>query len=130
MIYKIFGDNFDPDEFTNLVGIFPTEVVYKGELIGKRIKREAETNSWELRIEKSVSYVDELIRDFLLQIKGKEEIIKQITSKNESVIDIIIDFNRPTGPSFYIDKKVLKELSVLNLGIDIDLYSHSEVSTK
>jgi len=123
MEYVIFGNNFDPDEFTALVNIMPTESIRKGDIVGKKIKRVAETNSWTLRIDTDVGNVKELFDNFFLKIKGKEEMFQKYGNEHEAAINVVIDFPKAIGPAFNISNKMLKEFSKMGISIDIDLYS-------
>lgn len=77
--FSIYGDNFDPNELTDLLGIQPMEINLKGVITGTRKRPSAET-SWSIYTKKEESYdVKEQIDKIIL--KDKTKIINEFKKK-------------------------------------------------
>lgn len=75
--FALDGDDFDPDEVTNFLGIEPTSIRRKGSKIPGKIPK---MNSWELSTENIVNdYFDvfEMSSEIVSKLKPKTDLIVQ-----------------------------------------------------
>lgn len=86
--FSIYGDNLDPNELTDLLGIQPMEINLKGVITGTRKRPSAET-SWSIYTKKEESYdVKEQIDKIILILKDKTKIINEFKKKNTVSISL------------------------------------------
>lgn len=127
--FALDGDDFEPDEITNLLGIKPTSVLKKGEKIPNKLPVKS---SWELSTENIVNeYIDvfsmaESIVQDLIPIK--EKIINVINTHNliprlEIVLWFSVDEEHST-PAIGFEPSTIKFLGEIGAFIDIDTYKH------
>ena len=78
---NVYGDNFNPSEFTKLINIQPTNTGIRGKK-GRYIPILKES-FWEYRTKKSnaLEELDESIRSLVLLFEGKFNLIKKFTSE-------------------------------------------------
>jgi hypothetical protein len=123
VIFRLLGDDFDPDRITSLVGINPT-----------KIKRKKTTTSnfcsWEFSSGKIVNeYLD------IYEISSK--LVEELTPKSEKIADAVKEFNLTTilqivlwittddsksTPVIGFEKETISFLNKVNASIDIDTY--------
>ncbi|MCF1267278.1 DUF4279 domain-containing protein [Morganella morganii] len=101
--FSIYGDNLDPNELTDLLGIQPMEINLKGVITGTRKRPSAET-SWSIYTKKEVSYdVKEQIDKIILILKDKTKIINEFKKKNTVSISLslLIEVENDEKPAIY-----------------------------
>ncbi|MGS4345506.1 DUF4279 domain-containing protein [Myroides odoratus] len=131
LIYAIFGDSWDPKEFTDVIGITPTAYWKKGDKIDKyhpNVVLRKETN-WEYSFGKTKTLFSEDVTEQFVELFSSkvDTIVNYINENNlESKLFIIPEIFPNQIPGIYLDKRLLNLLVKLNAEIDIDLYVISE----
>lgn len=131
LIYAIFGDSWDPKEFTDVIGIAPTAYWKKGDKIDKyhpNVVLRKETN-WEYSFGKTKTLFSEDVTEQFVELFSSkvDTIVNYINENNlESKLFIIPEIFPNQIPGIYLDKRLLNLLVKLNAEIDIDLYVISE----
>ncbi|WP_410878871.1 DUF4279 domain-containing protein [Myroides sp. DW712] len=131
LIYAIFGDSWDPKEFTDVIGITPTAYWKKGDKIDKyhpNVVLRKETN-WEYSFGKTETLFSEDVTEQFVELFSSkvDTIVNYINENNlESKLFIIPEIFPNQIPGIYLDKRLLNLLVKLNAEIDIDLYVISE----
>ncbi len=127
--FALDGDDFEPDELTEFLGIQPTSVRRKGERIRGRIPK---ISSWELSTEKVVNdYVDvfEMASDVVKRLKSKEPLIIEaknrfnVTPRLEVVLCFSMNEEHST-PAIGFEIETVEFLGAVGAFVDIDTYKH------
>lgn len=126
--FALKGDDFDPDGFTKLSGLNPTEVFRKGES-----DRDLETykfGSWKVstgRIANDILLVDELADQLIERIENAADCFAKVISELnlyavlEVVLYISMDETIPT-PAFGFSSRTIAFLHRVGAAIDVDIY--------
>lgn len=121
---SILGDQFDPAALTALVGLAPTEMGIKGELIkGRRIP--CRESFWSLHAEPSTDLdLEEVYKPLLRQLAGKERIMHQFMLEHrlEAVFNIVVYIANNQTPGLHFNRAFLTCVHELQAEIDIDSY--------
>jgi hypothetical protein len=121
--FGLFGDDFDPDEVTALVGIEPTKTARKGNPIPKQA-------SWILStgmIEDDVIDVYEMSSEIIEKLEPLKNQIIEVMKKYEleAVLEVVLkvtsDDSKST-PAIGFEANVIKFLSDVDAFIDVDTY--------
>jgi len=127
--FALYGDDFDPEEITQLLGLKPTSTERKGEKASNRLPK---FSSWMLSTE---NFVDECIDVYEMA----SEITKQIEPKKDQILELIKKFNAfaklqvvlsisiddsVSTPAIGFDAETTKFLGDIGAFIDIDTYRH------
>ncbi len=122
--FCLFGDNFPLEEFTQKIGITPTETRKKGELytIGKT-QHESYTTSWTYEIDYQLTsdptlQINELIDIFMNRVNIINRFKKEFSLKCK--IAVILVFPETSG--LFINQKLIKFAYDTNSEYDIDIY--------
>ncbi|MFJ7698735.1 DUF4279 domain-containing protein [Lysinibacillus fusiformis] len=122
--FCLFGDNFPLEEFTQKIGITPTETRKKGEFytIGKT-QHESYTTSWTYEIDFQLTsdptlQINELIDIFMNRVNIINRFKKEFNLKCK--IAVILVFPETSG--LFINQKLIKFAYDTNSEYDIDIY--------
>lgn len=127
--FALDGDDFDPDEVTEFLGIEPTSVRRKGSRIPGKIPR---MNSWELSTDRIVNeYIDvfEMSTEIVNRLKAKKDLILLAIERfNASPrFEVVLWFSmneEHSTPAIGFEVETIKFLGEIGAFIDIDSYKH------
>jgi hypothetical protein len=127
-VYFAFkGDNFDPNEITERIGIKPTEIWRKGDK-GKH-HPSIEYSGWQLSSEKGQEKIeiDILVDQVVSMLYDKMEIINELKVRFnlESVLEVVmdVDINAKTSlPALGHNSKTIEFLFKTKTTTDIEIY--------
>lgn len=121
IIFSIFGDYFDINEFTEIVGVEPTGAHHKGEKGKYTIYKET---AWDYEIITNNEYFDNDLSIEFIKIFEKRKKIIEFREKNNLMIKIFVVFwiKDSLVPGLYLDKKFIAFLNALDAEVDIDGY--------
>lgn len=118
-------EELEPEIITKLTGIKPTNIIKKGDPIFKK-KLKANVNLWEVGsgLTKSATIEDHLnsIKNI---IEPKKAIFKKLSKKWKGYFSYV-HYLYGYGECVPLEKKWVKWISELGLGIIIDIYSMEE----
>ncbi|WP_159967187.1 DUF4279 domain-containing protein [Pseudomonas sp. 9Ag] len=127
--FALNGDDFDPGELTQFLGMKPTSTKRKGEKIPDRVPK---FSSWVLSTDNVVDEcidVYEIAGEIVKQLQPKKTLIIDaikrfgLFSKLQVVLSISVDDNIST-PAIGFDVETTKFLGEIGAFIDIDTYRH------
>ena len=127
LIFSIFGDDFDPNELTNYIGIKPTSQWCKGDDIYTNVKisRKRKETCWEF----TEGFVqtwkfEELTKKYEKLFAEKFDNIKFFVAKRnlKLKLECIVEIADERTPSLYISKSFISILNYLNADFDFDIY--------
>ncbi|WP_052259346.1 DUF4279 domain-containing protein [Flavobacterium sp. KMS] len=126
LIFSIYGDVFNSNEFTELVGISPTACWNKGDLIknNKKEKKRIES-AWEYSINNiETIYFEEISDEFVKLFNEKVEKILLFKKKNKLAIkfDIVLEIVKDNGVVMSFNRDFLEVVNRLGAEIEIDTY--------
>lgn len=125
--FSIYGDNFDPNELTDLLEIQPMEVNLKGVITGTR-KRPSTETSWSIYTKKEESYdVKEQIDKIVSILKDKIKLINGFKEKNEVSISLslLIEVENDEKPAIYWTPETNDFLGKIGAESSIEIYMYS-----
>lgn len=127
--FALLGDDFEPDDLTNFLGITPTSVSRKG---SKTLGKIPACSSWQLSTEN-------IANNYIDVFEMSASIINQLKPKKQLILDAIIRFNLSpllevvlwitvnedhSTPAIGFDIDTIKFLGEIGASIDIDTYKH------
>ncbi|MVM36371.1 DUF4279 domain-containing protein [Spirosoma sp. HMF4905] len=121
---SIFGEQFDPNALTNLVGLAPTNTGIKGQAIEGKATIYKDT-FWDFSPDAMDSLLLEDITNFLVnKLKGSEITIFQFMAEHSLVakFTIVIEIVDGQAPALYFNRTFLSCIESLNAEVDIDTY--------
>lgn len=124
---SIYGDNLDPNELTDLLGIKPMEINLKGVITGTRKRPNAET-SWSIYTKKEESYdVNEQIDKIILILKDKTKEINEFKRKNTVSISLplLIEVENDEEPAIYWTPETNGFLGEIGAESSVEIYMYS-----
>jgi hypothetical protein len=128
--YLLTDFECEPDQISEVLGIQPTEICKKGELISKGSRRHKQ-NAWELKIQIPDSEdLDEHIAELLNRLSQVWEKVINLNKLYYAEISCVVYSYEAQGPGLHLDKKTLKQIAELNAEIDLDYYSLYEPPEK
>ncbi len=127
--FALDGDDFEPDEVTISLGIYPTKVVRKGSRVPGRLPKKS---TWSLSTENVVNeYIDvfEMATSIIEKLKPKkEEILKTIKEFNLTPrLEVVLTFSineEHSTPAIGFEAETIKFLAEVGAFIDVDTYKH------
>ncbi|GAA0332868.1 DUF4279 domain-containing protein [Morganella psychrotolerans] len=125
--FSIYGDDFNPDEITELLGISPMEVNLKGTINGTRKRPSTETN-WSIYTRKEESYdVKEQTRKIISILNDKVIILNEIKKKyNISfMLSLLIEVENGEKPAIYWTPETNYFLGSIGAESSVDIYIYS-----
>ena len=122
IIFSIFGDDFDTNQFTKVVEVLPTNIHIKGN-IGKYKVSYKET-SWDYEMVTNQYELDNLSDDLVSLFKQKKYKILNFKKENKLTIKFFLIFHVKNSiiPSLFLNRNFLDFLDFFNAEIDIDGY--------
>lgn len=121
--FWIEGFQCDPEQISHRLGMSPTEVNLKGELLaGNRVR---DKNSWSIAspLARGDEFIDSHLEALLELIAPHAPEIKAIAQECEIGINCVGYFYS-SHPGFHLSRELIQSLSVLELSVDFDLYNY------
>lgn len=119
----INSDSLHPDKITELIGVIPTEMYVKGELIAGTI-RPRDVSSWCYSLTDIVDHYDlgEALAKLIEILAPKAEQISSACKSHglEAIFSCGIDVV-DESPSIYISPEIIFEISRFGASLDIDI---------
>lgn len=123
---SFFGDDFDPKEFTNTLGITPTASWRKGDParygLGKK------EDCWELSTGKVETYDDDELWKYVYdKLISKKDNIKELKNKMKFKVKVyvVIEMTKDEEPGLFINSKIINLLSEIGASVEVDMYIYS-----
>ena len=127
--FALDGDNFNPNELSNFLGITPTSIKLKGDTVPGKLPKH---NSWIVSSDNIINeYIDvfdmaseicKILEPKIdLIIKAKEKF--DLTARLEVVLTISMDKEAST-PAIGFESDTVEFLGKIGASIDIDTYKH------
>jgi hypothetical protein len=126
LIFSIYGDVFNSNEFTELVGISPTACWNKGDLIknNKKEKKRLES-AWEYSINNiDTIYFEEISDEYVKLFIDKVDKILVFSENNKLTIkfDIVLEIVKDNGVVMSFNRNFLAIVNKLDAEIEVDTY--------
>lgn len=120
---RIFGDDLDPEEVTDLLKCQPTEAYRKGYVITTTIRpRTVKTGSWFLKIEKSERHnLEEQISELLDKVTVDLSVWKKLAERFDLSI-LCGTWLQGWNRDVFFGHELLKKLSERHLKITVAIY--------
>ncbi len=127
--FALDGDDFDPDEVTEFLGIKPTSIRRKGSKVPDKIPR---MSSWELSTDNIVNdHIDvfEMSTEIINKLKTKKDLILQakerfnVLPRFEVVLWFSVNEDHST-PAIGFEVETTTFLGEIGAFVDIDTYKH------
>ena len=130
--FVVFGDVFNPKDFTEHIGISPSNTWVKGDEIttyakfrkGNEFPRRKES-AWEF----TVGFIETLdLDDLTLQFEktfgNKKSVIRNFIQKNDldSTVGIVVEIAEGNVPSLNVSKNIISVLGEIGSELDFDIY--------
>lgn len=124
VFFELFGDAFDPDEVTRLLGMEPTSVAYKG------VPSTRKHSMWTLSggaVEDDIVDVYELSSSLVAKLAPHADMINHarerfgLESALSVVLTITTDDSKST-PAIGFDRSVVAFLARVGAWVDVDTY--------
>ena len=116
------GHNLNFEEINKNLHLKPTNVIRKGQVISKVIG-ESELDAWIYKLKfKEKGKINEFIEKFLKIIKPKADYIKDLPNVEDASLKFYIQSDL-AQIAFEISPILIKELSKLNLRLEISIFS-------
>ncbi|MDC8100596.1 DUF4279 domain-containing protein [Chryseobacterium rhizosphaerae] len=124
--FSIFGCSFDPNDFTLLLGIVPTNTWMEGELIPNNKKnKKREESAWEYSVHSSTVYFEEVSDKLVAVFKEKMSLVDNYINEINNLtikFDIVLEIIEEQGIVLYFNKSFLNMVNELNAEIEVDTY--------
>ena len=121
--FCIYGDYFDVDKVTDIIGLSPTETAYKGDQLKYRVSEET---FWEYNYAPlETLLIEDNLQVFAAQVMPcLEELASFIKAFSlTSKLLVCVEMSpKESCPAIVFDNKILELLHRLNAWIDIDMY--------
>lgn len=125
VFFSIYGDCFNPEEFSELVKEKASSFWYKNHFISEEKKIARKETAWEYVVESYNSIHTENILNILISKFGKySNIISEYVDLNNLKVktEIVIEISNNEVPSLYFNQDFIKFMSSIGSDVDIDLY--------
>jgi len=127
--FALDGDDFDPDEVTEFLGLVPTNIRRKGSRIPGKLPK---MNSWELSTEQVIDeYIDvfEMSTQIVNVLKPKLDLIIEAKDrfKAEPRFQVVLTFSmneEHSTPAIGFEVETTEFLGAIGAFVDIDTYKH------
>ena len=121
--FCIYGDYFDVDKVTDIIGLSPTETAYKGDQLKYRVSEET---FWEYNFAPiETLLIEDNLQVFAAQIipclPALSSFIKAFALTSKLLVCVEMS-PKESCPAIVFDNKILELLHKLNAWIDIDMY--------
>ncbi len=131
--FALIGDNFEPKELTDKLGINPTEAWKKGDK-GK-YNPALSYSCWKISTDKGKEYfdIDKLVDELVEKLNDKVERINELKEKYllDSVLQIVMDIDtnpEQSTPSLGHDLKTIDFLYQTRTKTDVDIYKFNSLN--
>lgn len=132
LTFTVFGDVFNPVEFTDILDIPFSYMWLKGDEI-KIIDGLEKRNSIRRRKESAWTYAldysttlnfDDLSAQFEEVFSGREDTIRSFISSNnlDAIVNVVVEIANSQVPSLTLSKSFINILSKIGSEIDFDIY--------
>ena len=121
---SIFGELFDPNALTNLVGLTPTKTGIKGQPIEGKAMTYKDT-FWDFSTDAVDSlFLEEAASPLVNKLKGLESTIVQFMTAHALLakIYIVVEIVDEQTPALYLNRAFLSCIESLRAEVDIDSY--------
>lgn len=126
---RIFGDDLDPDEISNMLRCEPTHQARKGDIVAADSTRISPFGSWRLNsVESEDLDLEQQVLKLLSRVNADRQVWQRLTRRYK--VDLFCGLFLNEGSwnrGFSLSSKVLKELAERNLQIAFDIYSVEHV---
>ena len=125
VILSIFGDEFLPENLTQLLNISPSKSWIKGDKVHDRNNLYRKESSWDYEIGfVQTLFLDEVYNMLLTVFENNINALKNYITENnlEVKIYIVIEIYDEEKPSIYFERRFLIFLNELNAEVDMDMY--------
>jgi hypothetical protein len=125
LIFTVYGDFFNPHEFTELLQIKPTLFGFKGDIIPNRKNIEYKQTFWEYSSEFIETLDSQDISNIMIKQFGTSiNSIRDYTILNSLSVKVyvVVEIFNNQSPSLFFDKLFINMIAVIGAEIDIDLY--------
>jgi len=121
--FCIYGDYFDVDRVTDIIGLSPTETAYKGDRLKYRVSEET---FWEYNFAPlETLLIEDNLEVFAAQVmpclEALSSFIKAFALTSKLLVCVEMS-PKESCPAIVFDNKILDILHRLNAWIDIDMY--------
>jgi hypothetical protein len=119
---RFFGEDLDPDELTQILGVEPSSAYRKGDIFrGKQYDRIYEIGSWRLRGKRSEIHLEEQINQLLDKLPSDLEVWHGLTSRFQADLFCGLWMKRwNRGLDF--EAATLQRMTERGLSIGLDIY--------
>ena len=126
--FALKGDDFDPDAFTKLSGLAPTDVFRKGEP-GRYVKT-YKFGLWQVstgHIANDVLLIDEIADQLIEKIKGAADYFAKVISEQKlyAVLEVVLYISmdeKLSTPALGFSSQTIEFLHKVGATIDVDIY--------
>lgn len=120
--FSLIDFSEDPLELTDIIGIEPTEYWRKGDIDPQSL-REHLFSRWSLysRLPSSNEDIEAHIIDVLNQLDAQREAIREVTTINDAVMQLVGYFHI-YYPGLSLSAEVVERLAYYHLRLDCDFY--------
>ena len=121
--FCIYGDYFEVDRVTDIIGLTPTETAYKGDRLKYRVSEET---FWEYNFAPlETLLIEDNLQVFAAQVMpclpALSSFIKAFALTSKLLVCVEMS-PEESCPAIVFDNKILELLHSLNAWIDIDMY--------
>ena len=121
--FCIYGDYFDVDRVTDIIGLLPTQTAYKGDRLKYRVSEET---FWEYNFAPlETLLIEDNLEVFAAQVMpclpALSSFIKAFALTSKLLVCVEMS-PKESCPAIVFDNKILDILHRLNAWIDIDMY--------
>ena len=121
--FCIYGDYFDVDKVTDIIGLSPTQTAYKGDRLKYRVSEET---FWEYNFAPlETLLIEDNLQVFAAQVMpclpALSSFIKAFALTSKLLVCVEMS-PKESCPAIVFDNKILELLHKLNAWIDIDMY--------
>jgi len=122
--FRIFGDNLDPNEVTQVLGVTPSEYVRKGDNISKGIGRiiNARTGSWSLSYRDTyvAGGIENRVNHIIDILSSPENDYRMVRGYERAVISCILGVT-DGSIEFSLKPKAMMELAGFDIRLDLSV---------
>lgn len=132
LVFIVFGDIFDPNDFTKKIGISPSNTWVKGDSVtshqklkSNRVSLKRKESAWEFSIDfiETLDFGD-LSKQFVNKFESKLDLIKKYVEKNnlETTLNVVVEIANGETPSLNLSKEFVSMMNHFGAEVDFDVY--------
>lgn len=126
IVFTVYGDNLEPNEFSKLCKQVPSSFGFKGEQIkGRKVNLLRKETFWEHTIGFNNTFIlENITKKFEKKFNPViEEISMYLDNNNiESKVYVVVEFSKEEMPSLFLGQNFLNLISKIKAEIEFDLY--------